>query len=236
MSELSANPWVATQIRTSEGLVKVLEGTAPAVNFRSDGTAVGNASVNAFRADYVLQGRQIQIGSIVASQWDGPQQALSQEQQVLDAFQSTDRYAVAQDELVLYDSVGDPLMRLAVAPDPQLTGPLWLCTDCVGDDGELVPVVGTSPVGAEFAPNGELGGTGGASEYTTTYAVDGSEMTVGPEFVTTEPSGSDEVKAQEARYYDALTQTASHKIEGYQLTLFDVSGAPLAVFVPLAPK
>lgn len=236
MSDLSANPWVVTRVASSGELTKVLEGTSPTIFFRSDGAAVGNASVNTFQADYDITGREIQIGSIIASQWEGPQQEMAQEQVVFAALESAQRYAVAQGELVLYAASGEPVMRLDVAPEPQLVGPLWLCTDCVGEDGQLLPVVGTNPVGAEFAPSGELGGTGGVTTYTTTYVLNGSQMTVGPEIVTDENSGSADMEAQEARYYESLKRTASYKIEEYQLILSDAEGTPLVVFIPWAPK
>jgi heat shock protein HslJ len=234
--DLSANPWVVTYLPASDGLTTVLEGTSPAIYFRTDGTVVGNASVNAFQGEYTVTGRSIQIGPLVRTEWGGPQQEIAQENTLIEALESAQHYAVAGDELVLYAASNDPVMRLAIASEPQLVGALWLCTECAGDDGALTAVTGTSPIGAEFDPDGRLGGTGGVSEFETTYAIEGEKMSVGPEFTTSDASGPPEMEAQEARYFDALKRVASFQIDEYQLTLMDASGARIAVHVPLAPK
>lgn len=234
--DLSANPWSVTDVLTANGVTTVLDGTFPSVYFRPDGLAVGNASVNTFSAPFSVDDRTIEVGSVTVTEWEGPQMEQAQEDAVLAALEAASRYAIDDDTLTLSNASGDTVMRLTIAPEPELVGPLWRCTEILGEDGQLASVVGTNPAGSEFAPNGELGGTGGVSTYTTTYTVEGARMTVGPEFETTEASGSNEMQAQEARYYEALKRTASYKIEKYQLTLIDASGATLAVHIPWAPS
>lgn len=235
-SDLSANPWTVTDVSTANGLTAVLDGTFPSLYFRPDGLAVGNASVNTFSAPFSVDGRTIQIGPVTSTEWNGQQMEQAQEEAVLAALEESDRYTLESGTLVLADVSGDTMMRLVVAPEPQLVGPLWRCTEVITESGQLASVVGTSPAGSEFAPNGELDGTGGVSTFVTTYNVEGTKMTVGPEFEMADASGSDEMRAQEARYYDALKRVASYKIENYQLTLIDASGKPLAVHIPWAPE
>jgi heat shock protein HslJ len=236
MAELTANPWAVTQILTQDGHVSVLPDSVPAVYFRSDGTAIGNLTVNAFRGPYKVEARNLSIGPLVTTQWVGPQMSMAQEQIVHDALTSTARYVIKNGVLQLSDAGGELLMSLKVAEDPKLVGPTWMCTAYASGKGDLVSIVGTSPIVAAFAPDGTLTGSGGVNSYSSTYKVAGSQMTIGPEITSTKMTGSEQLMAQEARYLDALAKTASYKIESYQLTLADQSGAALATYVPLAPK
>jgi heat shock protein HslJ len=235
MEELTANPWVAWQVQTSSGLEGTLPGTSPAINFNSDGTVRGNATVNSFRGPYKLDGRSVNLGPLVASEWDGPLEELQQDQDVLTALRTASRYAINNGVLQLMDGSGQTVMNLRVAQEPRLVGPLWLCEEYRSDQGTVVSVVGTSPVGASFAPDGALTGSGGVNSYTSTYKTSGSQMTIAP-IVATKMAGPEPAMAQEAAYFNAMSRTASYKIGEFQLTLLDSSGAVLVNYIPWAPK
>lgn len=235
-AELTANPWATTQIQTSEGMAAPLEGTTPAVYFRADGTVIGNATVNTFKGAYTLEGRSIRIEKIVPTEWPGSQMETAQDAIVLEALSSAERYHIQDGILQLSDNSGNLLMGLAVAEQPKLVGPVWACTACVSDQGDLVSTVGTSPISASFAPDGALAGFTGVNQYSATYEVTAAQMIIGPEIASTKMAGPEQLMSQEARYFDAIARTESHQIEGYQLSLIDANGAVLATYVPGAPK
>jgi len=236
VAELTANPWVATQIQTPDGVKIPLNGTVPAVFFGTDGTASGNATVNSFKGPYTAEGRNLKIGPLVSSDWVGSQTEAAQDAAVLEALASTARYHIQDGELQLSDAAGNLLMGMKVAQEPKLVGPVWKCTEYASENGDLTSTVGTSQVVAQFAPDGELTGSGGVNQYSAPYTADGSKMTIGPEITSTEMAGPEEIMAQEAAYLDAIARTATFKIEAYQLVLLDSKNAVVAKYMPLAPK
>jgi len=236
MAELTANPWAATQLLTADGHTSVLPGTVPAIYFRSDGTVIGNATVNPFRGPYTLDGRSVQMGPLVATDWVGGQQEMVQDETVLNALRTASRYVIQDGELQLSNSAGELLANFQVAQEPRLVGPVWVATSLVSEQGELASVVGSAPIAAEFSPDGTLAGSTGVNQYSAPYTATGSQMTIGPEITSTKMAGDELLMAQEARYLDALSNTASFKIGEYQLTLLDASGAELVVLIPAAPK
>jgi heat shock protein HslJ len=62
-----------------------------------------------------------------------------------------------------------------------------------------------------------------------------SGMTIGP-ITSTKMAGPEMLMAQESAYLAAIAKTASFKIEGFELTLLDSAGTPVAVYFPIAPK
>ena len=214
----------------------MLPGTVPAIYFRSDGTVVGNATVNTFRGPYTLDGRSAQMGPIVATDWAGGQQEMLQDETILDALRTASRYVIQNGELQLSDSAGDLLTSFQVAPEPKLVGPVWVATSLAAESGELASVVGSAPIAAAFSPDGKLAGSTGVNQYSAPYTATDSQMTIGPEIASTMMAGDELLMAQESRYLDALSKTAAFEIGEYQLTLFDSSGAELVVYIPAAPK
>lgn len=233
-ASLAANPWVVKQLYASGTHQAVLPGTTPVIVFRSDGTAVGNYTVNSFRGPAKIQARSINIGPLVSTKWPGSQMELQQEKQIHDLLPAVSRYVVSGGNLQLSDGSGTMLLLLAVGQEPRLVGPVWACTSYAGPSGQ-VSVIGTAPLSASFAPDGGLNGWTGVSTYSATCTVAASGLTIGP-ITTTKGSGPEALMKQEGSYLAAIAKTASFKIESYQLTLYDEAGSVLAVYAPIAPK
>jgi heat shock protein HslJ len=235
-AQLSANPWVVTQLQTPEGVQPVLQGTKPAIFFNADGTVSGNSTVNSFKGPYTVTGSAMHIGPLVTSSWTGQQMESAQDQIVLGALRATAQYHVKNGILQLSDESDNLLLGMEVAAAPKLVGPVWTCSAYASESGKLASVIGTSQVVAEFAPDGTLAGAGGVNQYSAPYSVTGPKMTIGPDITSTKVAGPEPLMAQEAAYLAAIAQTASHTISEYRLTLFDASGKTLAEYTPLAPK
>jgi heat shock protein HslJ len=78
--------------------------------------------------------------------------------------------------------------------------------------------------------NGKINGTDGCNSYGSSYTVKGSKFNVHQDIVTTMMACPNPIMQQAAAYITILTQSASYKIDGQQLTLLDASGKALATF------
>ena len=78
--------------------------------------------------------------------------------------------------------------------------------------------------------NGTLNGTDGCNRYSTSYTVNGAKFTVNKDVATTMMACPEPIMQQASAYITALTQAATYRIDGQQLTLLDASGKTLATF------
>jgi heat shock protein HslJ len=76
----------------------------------------------------------------------------------------------------------------------------------------------------------QLNGTDGCNLYSGTYALNGSEFTIGNDLISTQMACQDAIMQQASAYIFALMQTFSYKIENQQLMWLDVRGNVLAIF------
>lgn len=77
---------------------------------------------------------------------------------------------------------------------------------------------------------GQLGGTDGCNRYSTSYTVNGAQIKLDKNVVSTMMACAEPIMAQAAAYITALTEAATYKVEGQQLTLLDAGGKALATF------
>lgn len=96
--------------------------------------------------------------------------------------------------------------------------------------GDLVSAVPGSIVTGEFA-RGTLSGSAGCNQYGASYQQVEDRLEIEPTSVTEmyceEPAG---VMEQEFLYLQALSQTASFRVEGDRLTLIGADGITLVEF------
>ena len=62
------------------------------------------------------------------------------------------------------------------------------------------------------------------------YTANGSKLTIGQDLISTMMACPEPVMQEAGAYITVLTQTASYRSDGQQLTLLDASGKPLASF------
>jgi heat shock protein HslJ len=105
-------------------------------------------------------------------------------------------------------------------------GPTWQIVAYNRGDGTLVPPVTGSEISLLFGSEDVLSGVAGCNDYSASYEVDATALTIAPPVATRktcdEPAG---VMEQEAAYLAALSTTAAFTIRGEQLTLHDRRGA-----------
>ncbi len=103
-----------------------------------------------------------------------------------------------------------------------LEGTSWLLapsTPLAVDLGDVV-------VTAEFG-GGRMTGSSGCNQYTATFAVDGSALTIGPAIAGTKRFCDPARNDVEREFLQRLPLVRSYTIEGPTLTLFDADGVPI---------
>lgn len=92
------------------------------------------------------------------------------------------------------------------------------------------PVLPNKAVTLNFA-DGRLNGTDGCNLYNATYALNGSAISVNKNIASTMMACDDPIMKQAQAYTNALTQAVTYKADGKTLSLVDVSGKAVAVFM-----
>ncbi len=121
--------------------------------------------------------------------------------------------------------VGVVLLLVAGAcggSDADLEGQTWTMTGIGGS-----PSISTTISTLTFS-EGTLTGNTGCNDFSTTYVVDGSSLTIDPEIASTLKACEPAVNDQEAAVFAALTATTKFDISGSDLRLLDDTDTVLA--------
>jgi heat shock protein HslJ len=114
----------------------------------------------------------------------------------------------------------------AGSTENSLTGTIWNLTSLNGQS--LVP---TTSITAEFSEDGNLSGSSGCNNYTTTYESDGSNITINmSQAASTMMACPEPIMAQETAYMQALDQATTYEVNADTLTLFDAADEPVVIF------
>ena len=121
------------------------------------------------------------------------------------------------------------------APDP-LAGTRWEVVNYNNGRGALVTPLAGTRLTLEFGANGGLGGSAGCNTYTTSYQVNGSNITIGlpasTQQLCTEPAG---IMEQETDFLtSALPSAATFRINGSSLEIM-TAGGQIAVLANRIP-
>ena len=138
-------------------------------------------------------------------------------------------YELQGDQLVevssqVVEDGGDEMMSQGLA------GTDWLLTSL---NGEAVPA--EVPVTAKFGEDGSLSGTSGCNNYSTSYTVDGSSLTINPLIAGTMMACPEPQMSIETAYMGMLGTVAGYEINGDELLLKDANGNVVATFTALKP-
>jgi heat shock protein HslJ len=106
-----------------------------------------------------------------------------------------------------------------------LTGSIWLLSELNGE----APIIGTA-ITAEFDEEGRVGGSSGCNNYSTSYDVNGNQLTLGEPLASTMMACPEEIMEQEREYLGALADTATFEISNEELIFKDVNGNELVRF------
>lgn len=227
---LEGPTWQLTSYVDSAG-----EWTAAAVEATitfEGGQASGNASCNRYFATYTVDGNQLTIGLGGSTMMACPEPAMSQEQAFLSNLAEVATYAVVGTQLQLFDGEGQLVLAFEVQIPVALTGTEWQALNFNNGLGGVTTLIDGTEITALFDENGVLSGSAGCNRYTTSYTVDGDQISIMPAAATmmfcAEPEN---VMEQETAFLAALEQADVFTIEGDVLELRTAEGALLASFV-----
>jgi heat shock protein HslJ len=107
-----------------------------------------------------------------------------------------------------------------------LIGPVWVATSMNGHN--LVP---TTTISAEFNAEDSVSGSTGCNTYSTSYTVDGNNITFGDEMAVTRAFCAEPVNEQESEYLLMLNEADRFEINDDELTLLDSDDNSLVVYL-----
>jgi heat shock protein HslJ len=109
------------------------------------------------------------------------------------------------------------------------TGVEWRLTSYLNRANVLTSVTGVKPVTALFDTSGKLSGSGGCNQYSATYTVAGTGITISPP-ITTLMACENDIMQQESQYLSLLPKASTYETSGDQLTIFDSTGTKILIY------
>ena len=106
-----------------------------------------------------------------------------------------------------------------------LTGNIWLLSELNGQ----APITGTA-ITAEFDEDDRVAGSSGCNNYSTSYTVDGTQLTFSEPMASTMMACPEPIMEQERDYTQALADIATFEITDDELILKDSNGDEVARF------
>lgn len=128
------------------------------------------------------------------------------------------------------EAAGADEERTEEMAEVRLDGVRWVLASYLNTAGETVEALADREVTAEFAADGNMGGSGGCNQYFAGYTVDGDSLTIGQAGSTMMACMPEEVMAQEAAFLAALQSAATFAIDGEQLLVMNGDGATVLTF------
>ena len=118
------------------------------------------------------------------------------------------------------------------ATQPPMTFPVgveWRLTSYLNGANVMTSVIGEKPVTAKFDSSGALSGSGGCNQYSATYTVTGTSISI-TQPITTLMACPEPIMQQESSYLSLLTKASRYNSLGDTLTFFDAAGATILVY------
>jgi heat shock protein HslJ len=209
------------------------EKVAPTISFSSS-TVSGSSGCNTFTGGYTVSGATLTIGQLASTQKACGPAETAVETAVMTRLGKVAGYTVAGDKLTLTDASGATLLTYAAAKGG-VEGS-WEANGYLvpAKQAFTSPIVGTS-LTAVFGPDGHVAGSAGCNDFTGTYTVDGTKLTIGALATTRKacdsPAG---IMEQETDYIAALSSSVSFQNDGTGLTLLNAAGQRSVAYNPKA--
>ncbi|HUM72221.1 MAG TPA: META domain-containing protein, partial [Chloroflexota bacterium] len=176
-------------------------------------------------------GNNITIGPLASTMMACAEDVMQQEAAYLAALQSAATYQVMGDTMQLRTADDALAAMFAVEVASGLAGSSWDVTSYNNGNQAVVSLILGTEITAQFSEDGTLSGFGGCNSYSTSYQVDGDNITIGPVASTMMFCESPEgVMEQEAQYLAALATAVTYRIDGPRLEMRDADGAMVANF------
>ena len=234
---LEGTIWVLESYLNSEGvLVGPLPDSQVTAVFQ-EGQIGGNASCNSYFGSYEADADgNLTIGALgMTEMFCQIDELMAQESDYLAALSSAASFLIAEDKLQIEDAEGKEVLVFSALKPAPLVGTLWGFAGFLDANVARSPLAGTE-ITAQFDEEGNLGGSAGCNNYSTTYEVSGNQISIsGPIASTMMMCPTPGVMEQEGEYLAALETVSSYAIEAKQLTLFNAQGQAILTYVVQEP-
>jgi heat shock protein HslJ len=221
---LREEPWVLTSGLDVDGWEQV----APTATF-ADRRVTGFTGCNRYGATYTVDGEELRLGPLTATQMACTGVGGEVEQEFTAALERVGRWRVDDERLVLLDGDDEELLRFAVASPVGR----WEVTGIRLPDSVSSPLPGTT-LTATFDAGGKLSGDAGCNPYTTTYETERGTIEIaepaGGRRACEQPEG---VMEQERAFLAALPTAAKYTLDGLSLSLLQADDTIVATFTKL---
>jgi heat shock protein HslJ len=212
----------------------VLPGTEITLIF-DDGRIAGKSGCNQYGGGVEIDGNSIEVGALMSTMMACEEAVMRQEQAYLAALGEAATFEATGEALTFANAQGQMTLSFSTLQPAPLVGTSWSLTAYNNGKQALVSVLNGTLINAHFSEDGRLSGSAGCNNYTTTYELDGDQMSIGPAAATRKYCGETGVMEQEAAYLAALAQVASYKITGEVLTLYDAAGTTYLTYTASQP-
>jgi heat shock protein HslJ len=226
LSELSINPldktnWTLLSLNGQP----VLPGIQITMNFL-DGKTTGSDGCNNYSTYYTVKDDRINFNrNIVSSMMACPDPIMQQATAFTTSLLPTYSYKIDGIQLTLLDESGKTL-SIFTKTSSELSGTAWYVTTFNNGNKALVSVLNGTKITAYFSADGNLSGSSGCNDYTTTYQVAGKAIKFGPitstKKICSDPAG---VMDQENQYMAALDTVSIFNIHDNELALRTSDGS-----------
>jgi heat shock protein HslJ len=212
--------------------VTTIAGTQPTAVFGTDGTLSGNAGCNSYSTTYTTNGNAISINGAIASTMMAclDNAIMQQEAAFLAALPTATAWSISGNNLTLSNASGGVVAVFTAVNATPLMGTLWQLTGYATDPDTAVSNVTMVQGTAVFGTDGILSGNGGCNTYSTSYTVNGRNITINPAIATTKMACDEVSNQQENEYLSLLPTAVTFTIQGDVLELQNAIGALVASY------
>jgi len=234
VSPLDKTMWRLSQMSSEGGtLVEVLQTSPVTVEFQTTDLS-GNGGCNSYFASYTIDGERIYTGMAGSTEMFcmEPEGVMEQESIYLASLLKASSYQVDDDQLILSDASGQPILVYQVLEPVSLEKTQWELTGYNNGHDGFVSLLSETVITAEFDEYNALFGNAGCNNYNTSYEIDGDAITIGNPATTRMYCGEPEgVMEQETAYLAALQMAVRYEIKFDQLTMFTQEGSRALSFI-----
>lgn len=227
-NSLSGTTWLLTFTSGDDHLTSVLPQSMITLSFEDGGRVSGNGGCNGYSGTYTLgeQG-QIALSEIVSTlRACADEQMTIQESIYLSALNGVTHYELNGRQLTLRIADVEALHFVSADQDP-LVNTAWTLFTSDVQDVEATPEAGldaNAPT-LEFLADNQAAGTGGCNRYSTTYTLDGANITFGQ--IASTRMACEGLMEQEQAFFDTLATAQRYGMTGDRLYIWSEDGRPL---------
>jgi len=226
---IDGTSWKLTSYSVSGTSTNVPAGVTVDAHFAGDRVS-GFGGCNAYGGTATISGSTIKISDVFSTQMACEGDGSTVETAYLANLANAATFTATADALTVFDSSGKSILVYAAGATNPLEG-FWVVTGYNnGNQAVVSPIAGTT-LTANFTPGDEVGGSAGCNDYSGTYKLDGTSLTVS-QVVTTRKACDQPIMDQETQFLAALQTPTTVEVSGATVTLRDSSGAMQVVLAP----